>query len=292
MNEEKKGLIELVTAAFFFSLFGVFTRLIANNLGVFYQLFLRAVIMAGLFYVIARFSNNLKKIQKKDWGLLIFRGLLVVVDFSCFYFAVTNLSLSLTLFLFYASNVLTAFLFGYLFLQEKMTPIKYVSLIFALAGLFVMFKDSFGGIKLLPALATQLSGLCFGLTTTTSKKLTGKYSPVQVNLIGYVTTFLLVIPLLLFSKEKINLNLSPLIWMELFGFAVVGVGAFLLTLEGFKHVEAQKGSIVMLAELIFVTLIGLIWYSEIPTPNTILGGLFIMTALIIPNLKFRKGTIL
>jgi drug/metabolite transporter (DMT)-like permease len=289
MNKERRGIFELLLATFFFSLFGVFTRLISGQISVFYQLFIRALIMSLMFYLIARLSNNIKKVRSKDWGLLLFRGLLVVVDFSCFYYAVSHLPLGLTLFLFYASNVITSFVFGALFLGEKMNPVKYVSLVLAITGLFVMYNDSLTNITPLALLATTTSGICFGLTTTTSKKLTDKYDSIQINLIGYLAAFVLVIPALIVSKESVTLGLPLITWTELLGFSLVGVGAFYLTLDGFKLIEAQKGSIIMLAELIFVTLLGLVLYSEIPSLNTLLGGLFILLALIIPNVSFDKN---
>lgn len=287
MTKERRGFFELILATFLFSLFGVFTRLISDYLGVFFQLLLRTLIMAILFSVFAWITRNIKKINKHDLCLLIFRGLLVVIDFSCFYIAVNHLQLGLALFLFYAANVIISFLFGSMFLKEKMNTAKYISISLALLGLFVMYKDSFVGVKMLPSLAALISGSCFGLTASTSKKLTDKYSSWQVNFIGYLTAFLLVIPVLFISRESFTFNLPILTWIELLGFASVGAGAFYLTLNGFNHLEAQKASIIMLAELIFVVLIGFLFYSEVPTLNTFLGGLLILSALLIPNLNIK-----
>ncbi len=241
--------------------------------------------MSVLFFLIAKFTKTLKTISKKDVPLFLFRGFLIVVDFSCFYIAVTHLPLGLTLFVFYAASVITSFLFGAVFLSEKMSKIKWWSLGLSVAGLFLMHKESFYGITFLPSLAALVSGLCFGLNTSTSKKLTDKYSSTQVNLVAYLISFILVCPLLFVSNEAINFNLSLITWVELLGFSLVGVGAFYLTIDGFKYLEAQKASIIMLSELIFVVIIGYFLYSEIPTINTIIGGTLILLALFLPNIK-------
>jgi len=289
MNNERKGFIELIIATFFFSLFGVFTRLISNQLGVFFQLILRAILMSIMFYFVAKFTKTLKAIDKKDLRLFLLRGLFIVADFSCFYLAINNLPLGLSLFIFYAANVIISFVFGSLFLKEKLTLIKLTSLILAVLGLFIMYNGSFTSFRLIPLIAAAISGFCFGLTTTTSKKLTDKYSSTQVNLVAYLSASLLVLPLLFLSKEVINLNFPLITFIEVVGFALVGVGAFLLTLDGYKYLEAQKASIVMLMELIFVIIIGLLFYHEIPTISSIIGGIFIFSALALPNINFKSS---
>jgi len=287
MERDKRGFIELFAATFLFSLFGVFTRLIANNLGVFFQLLLRVGLMSFIFFLIGYFTKVYKKINKKDLPLFLFRGLLIVVDFSCFYIAVNNLPLGLALFIFYAANVVISFMFGALFLKEKLNFVKIVSLLTAMLGLFVMYQESFGGVKLLPSIAALVSGCCFGLNNSTSKKLTDKYNSTLVNLIAYGASFVLVIPLIFLFKEQIPMNFSLLTAVELLGFSIVGVAAFYLTLNGFKYIEAQKASLIMLTELLFVVLVGFLFFSEIPTKNTIIGGLFIIIALAIPNINFK-----
>lgn len=281
-------MIELIVATFLFALFGVFTRLIANSLGVFYQLIIRVGIMSVLFYAIGYFSNSLKKIAEKDLPLFLFRGLLIVIDFSCFFIAINNLPMGLTLFIFYAANIVMSYIFGAFFLKEKLNTTKIVSLIIAILGLMIMYGESFGGLKLLPSLAALLSGCCFGLNMSTSKKLTDKYNPTLVNLVAYGAAFFMIIPLIIFFKEKIPVNFSSLTLVEILGFSIVGVGAFYLTLRGFKYIEAQKASLVMLTELLFVIIIGFIFYSEIPSLSTIIGGGLIFIALAIPNIKLFK----
>jgi drug/metabolite transporter (DMT)-like permease len=287
MNRESKALGELILATFLFSLFGVFTRLIADSVGVFYQLILRVGIMSVLFYIILILSKKVRKVEKNDIFLFLFRGLLVVVDFACFFIAINNLPMGLTLFIFYAASVVVSYVFGAFFLGEKLNSIKIISLSLAIFGLFVMYSESFSGISLLPSIAALVSGCCFGLNTTSSKKLTDKYDSTQVNLIAYVMAFVLTIPLIAFFKEQAPSSMSLITALELLGFSVIGVGAFYLTLNGYKYIEAQKASLIMLAELIFVILLGLIVYAEVPTVTTLVGGVLIVLALALPNIKSR-----
>jgi drug/metabolite transporter (DMT)-like permease len=288
MNSKNRAFIELIVATFFFSLFGVFTRLISDELGVFLQLLLRVGIMSAIFGAIGLLTKIYSRVQRKDLPLFIFRGFLIVTDFSCFYIAVNDLSLGLTLFIFYSASVIIAFLFGAIFLKEKMDISKSLGLLAAIVGLFIMYSESFHGVLLLPSVAAFVSGTCFGLTVSTSKKLTDTYDSTQVNLVAYLVSFVLAIPLLLLSREAIPTAIPSMTIAELSGFALVGVAAFYLALDGFKYLEAQKASLVLLAELIFVIIIGWLLYSEIPTVRTIIGGLLILMALALPHLGLNR----
>ncbi len=283
-----KGIVALFFATFLFSLFGVFTRLIADQVGVFFQLLVRVSIMCGIFFAIGRLTHSFKKIKGNDFKLFILRGILVVVDFTSFYIAITQLPLGLTLFIFYAASVAANFLYGYLFLHEEITSIKVISLFLALLGLVAIYGDSFGSLKLIPALAAIFSGACFGLTTSTSKTLTDKYSVTQVNFVAYLTAAILAIPLLIIVQEDISFNIPISTILLLILFSITGVGAFYATLYGYKFLEAQKASLIMLAELIFVVLLGFVLYKELPNINTIIGGILILSALALPNLPHNK----
>jgi drug/metabolite transporter (DMT)-like permease len=288
MKKEIIAYSKLIFATFLFSLFGVFTRLIADNLGVFFQLLLRVALMSVIFFAIGYLTKIYKKISRSDLPLFIFRGFLIIVDFSGFYIAVNNLQLGLALFIFYAANIIISFGFGTIFLKEKLNVIKIIGLIVAIIGLYIMHNDSFNSVKLWPSIAALISGFCFGLTTSTSKKLTDKYDSTQVNLVAYAVAFLLVIPLLIISKEIIPSTITTLTILELIGFSIVGVGAFYLTLDGYKYIEAQKASLIMLLELVFVIIVGYLFFSEIPTINTIIGGVLILVALALPNINLVK----
>jgi drug/metabolite transporter (DMT)-like permease len=65
-----------------------------------------------------------------------------------------------------------------------------------------------------------------------------------------------------------------------------GVAGFIgtgLIIYGFKHIEAHKGSIVLLSEIIFSVLFGTLIFNELLNFTTILGGILIMLAGILPN---------
>lgn len=282
------GIFSILLATFFFSLFGVFTRIISTNMGMFYQLSVRVLIIGLIFLIIGLISKKITPINKKDYPLILFRGLLVVIDASSFYIAVNHLSLGLTIFIFYAASVGINFIYGSLFLKEKIDRKKIMSLVFAFLGLILIYYKDIISVSIIPSIFAFISGICFGLTMCTSKKLTNKYSIFQVNFMAYFLSFLFSTILLFFTKEQVNLQLPINIWLAMIGFCFFVVAGMYLTLYGFSKVEAQKGSLLLLLELVFVIIFGFLFYKEIPSINSLIGGLFIITALALPNIKFKK----
>lgn len=61
-----------------------------------------------------------------------------------------------------------------------------------------------------------------------------------------------------------------------------------LMIYGFKYVEAQTGSLIMLAEVVFGVFLGFIFYKETISFTTLLGGMAIIAAIILPEIKRKK----
>lgn len=287
-NNQNLGIFSILLATFFFSLFGIFIRIISTSMGVFYQLVVRVLIIGLIFLIIGFLSKKIKPIKKEDYLLFLFRGSLVVIDAFCFYFAINNLPLGLTMFLFYGSSVASSFIYGSFFLKEKMNQTKIISLIFVFLGLFLIYSSDINNISIIPSIFALISGTCFGLITSTSNQLTNKYSVLQVNSTAYLISFFIGLIFLFLTKEPINLLLPFNIWLALFGFCLFVVASMYLTLYGFSKIEAQKGSLLLLFELVFVIIFGFFLYQEIPSTNSLIGGLLIVTALALPNIKFKK----
>lgn len=289
MNSKHMGIGSILISALLFSSFGLFIRQISKELTVFPQLAIRAALASIVFFAIAYLFKGLKRVNISDLKLLILRGVMVVVDFSTYIIAVNNLPLGLTLFVFFAASLVSSYLYGNYFLGEKTTRIKLMSLLLALIGLAFIYSDSFTKFALLPLIAALISGADFGLTMAISKKLTSKYSLSQVNLFAYITATLLTVPLVYLTGDTLSINYSQETWWWLIGFTTVAVSAFYISMYGYKLLEAQIASLVLLSEILFVTAIGFIFYQEVPSISTIIGGGFILGALSLPNIIRRKN---
>lgn len=283
-KQELKPVLVLVIASFFFSLMTVFNRLIPGDIGIFFQLFLRTSI-TGLFFIFSGFLlKDITKVSVKDVPLLLFRGLLFVGDFGCFFIAANHLPLGTTLFLFYAGSITISYLYGFFIFKEKFTKIKYASLFLALLGLTIIYSSGLSSLNNPMALFAIVAGTCFGLGTVTSKNVSEKYSINVINIIAYITAAIISLILLPVHKETFTLMLPLHSWIIFLLFALISVIAFYTTVWGFKYIEVQKASLILLGELVFVIILGFIFYHETPTIASLIGGVFILLSLALPNI--------
>jgi len=286
-QQNHHGVLVLLLSSFLFALMSVFARFVPHEIGTFYQLFLRSILMGGIFLLTGLGYKQLTAIKQKDVPLFFLRGLFVVGDFGSFFIAVNHLPLGTTLFLMYAGFILTSYLYGRLVFHEQLDRIKILSFLSALGGLVIVYAGGLFALGNMFVLLALMTGVCFGLLTATSKHLTDRYSINQVNAVAYLTAAVISVPLLLLTKEIVTFILPLATWIFFVAYGLLGVVVFYTTLYGFKYVEAQKASLLLLGEIIFVIIIGVLFYKEIPTLNTIIGGVLIVVALALPNIKFK-----
>ena len=285
MKPKSLGTLSILLSALLYSTYGLFIRNLSTELSIFPQLVLRGLIVSFLLLLIGYFSHGFKKIDTSDLKTFVLRSLAAFIDFVTIIVAFNNLPLGLTLFVFYAASVLSQYIFGYYVYHERITRVKMLCLLLAFVGLVFIYGNSFTSFALVPLLAAFASGTGFGLTMGLNKNLTEKYSFSQVGLFTNVFITLLAIPFVYFAGGSISFNLSTPTWYWLLGFSAVITAVSYVVLHGYKVLETQVASILLLAEILFALIIGYFFYQEIPTVATLIGGLCIVAALTLPNIS-------
>jgi len=288
-SEEILAIRQLIGAAFFYSLFSVFSRLMGDQFGSFFQAWSRAIPTLITLLLIGFIQKSFSKINARDYPWFIVVGLAGALVSVPFYVASVHMSIGMTMFIFYAASTVLTYGFGSVVFHEYLTKAKIISIFLALVGLSLMYHDSLQTAKFFYMSMAALAGMLFSIYASFSKKLSHEYSSVQVNVLDYIFTILSCLPLSLFLKESFNFHLwsTGWLWNILYSFATVG--AVILTVEGFKHTDAQKGSIYLLSELLFVLFFGFILFGEIPPTHSLFGGLFVAAALVLPNISSKNG---
>lgn len=288
MKTELKGTILLLFTGLFYSLFGVFSRLISGSFGLFSQNWTRGILVAVICLIIGLTNKSLKRIKKQDLKWLVTAGVLMAFINPLSFLACNNLQLGTALFLLYSAIVLSSYFFSFILLKEKININKFIAVILCLIGLILILNFSVENFKLKFALSAVLSGIMYGLFTVSTKKVSRNYSSSFINFIIYVVVVLVDLPIALLLKDKLSLAIISIGWLYniLFGFNVVVT--FLLLVKGFKYIEAQKGSLILLSEIVFVLIWGFILYKEVPAFTGILGGILVVLAMALPLISFRK----
>lgn len=289
MSQTTKGGLSLFFSAFLFSIFGVFTRVLSTEASILSQLIIRSIMMIVAFLCIVAFTKTNKKVKKQHMPIFILRGIAIVLNLYFFIQAVNVLPIGLTMFIFFASSLVTNFFIGYVFFKESITKIKLISLLASVAGMILVYQDSIATFALAPMVFAGVSGAFFGISGSTSKFVNPHYHIFYISLVEYCIALLGSIVLIGLLTETVSFQYSSSIYLTFAAYSGVSVFALFSLLYGFKYVESQIGGLILLSEIVFALFVGYIVYGETITTFALLGGGLILAGASIPNLVSLKS---
>lgn len=281
-----KAALALLTATFLYSFFGVLTRIMGFELPIYYASFTRDVAGALILLLPLYLSKKWQKVAKKDWPWLVLRASGGVLGFLGSYYAFYYLPLGTAYFIFYGGSTIFGFLSGAIFFGEKVSRLEAFSLGISLLGLILLY--SVGGVAadlLKYVIWAFVGGMGAAIWNTFSKKISGTYSATQVNGLDFAVFSLLMMILSLIQGESWMGPALNFTWLANLLFVIMFVVTGQLMIFGFKHLDAQKGSLIMLLEVVFGAIIGLIFYQETLGFGAIVGGLLILLGAVLPQLR-------
>ncbi len=282
----------ILASAFCFGSYGVWSRLLGHDFAVFYQGWVRSALILAILLPIAIVGKHLKPIRKTDRKWFSITMIFTVFTQVPLYFAFNHLSLGVATFIFYGLFLITSYMTGWLFLSEKMTPVKGVSFFLSILGLVLTFDISLSTFSIGAMLLAALNGIASGGEVATSKKSTDRYSSLQVTTYSWLLIFVTHLPISLFLGERQLIPQWNTQWWAMLGYAISGLGGFWLIIEGFKRVDASIGGLIGLLEILLSALFGVLFFKDHLSSSVILGGVIIVVAAILPDvyaLKTSKG---
>lgn len=285
MKDSKKGVIFILLSALCFGSYGVWSKLIGDSFGNFYQGWTRALIIAVILFPILLFNKQIVPIKKKDYGWLALFLLFTSFTQAPLFYAFNHMDIGSATLLFFVSMLLTMYLVGILFLGEKITKIKLISFLFAICGMYIVFPFSLVVFSLLAAILAVVNGIASGGEVSFSKKLTGNYSPLYVSWLSWIIILITNAPVSILFGEVQHSPSFNLTWLFALGYALTSLFGFLLIIKGLKYVEAGIGGLIGLLEIVFSILFGIIIFSEKLSFKIILGGLLIIIAAALPHIQ-------
>lgn len=286
MLKNNLGFFILLSSAFFYSTYGVFSKLISTGFEPFTHAWTRSLLTLLLFLLFGFVRKVYKPIKKEDikWYLII--GVIGSLAVAPTYYSLAYLNIGTALFLQYAATVITSYILGSIFFKEKLSKASIVSFILAFLGLILVYWGDIQVGQLIPALAAFVSGSFYSTWFVFSKKINSKYPTIQINTIGYTFAVVINIIIALILGETFNSEFTSTAWLGNYGYALAGFFASGLTLYGFKFIEAHKGSIVLLSEISFGMLFGYFLFNELLNITAIFGGILIIISIALPNIKY------
>ena len=231
----------------------------------------------------SKFTNNYNKIGLSG----IIGGISLGIANLTFILSLTSTSAAVTLLMLGALPFLAAII-AYIFLNEKISKTTFIAIIIAAGGIMFMCFDSIQTGTLFGLVNGLISSLGFAVFTVTLrwKKNTPKLTTVSIAGIFAAAISLVVI---FYNDSSVLMSLKNTSLSSLHGFIVCS--ALILYSSKSKYLPAADLTLLSLTEIlggIFWVWLPLFGINEVPSNNTIIGGVIITLAIIFYGLNTRR----
>lgn len=288
MSPKAKGYMMILASAVCFSLYGVWSRILGMGFGVFFQAWVRSLMILVILLPIAIARKELKPVKKEDRKWFLATMIFTVFTQAPLYFAFNRLPLGTATFIFYGFFLISCYAIGCFFLSEKITLIKISSFILSLFGLLLTFGLSFAQFSIWAMILAGLNGIASGGEIATSKKSIEKYSALHLSIYSWIFIFATHLPLSLLFGEKQFIPTWNVEWFVMLGYAASGLLGFWLIMEGFRYADASIGALIGLLEIVFAVFLGIFLFNDQISASVVFGGIIIIAAAVLPDIYALK----
>ena len=219
--------------------------------------------------------------------LLIARGVVGALALMCVYFSVTTLPLAEATILQYLHPVFTALL-ALFFLKERVQYSTLLCIVLSILGLTVMVKpDLISGYSVELPWLSVVAALIGALGSAVAYVIVRRLSQSEDSsvIIFYFPLIALPVSVFLLGSDFVMPNGEALILLLLVG-VFTQVGQVGLT-KAMQYEKASKATAYSYVQVIFSLILGWIFFTEIPTLWTLIGGGLIMIGALI-NVLWKR----
>ena len=280
--DRTKGIIITVLGVVFLIPDSLLVRLItATPLAIcFWRGLLGGSLLLIIYLIYGLLSKDNKRLDFTLKEILII--LCIALSTICFVLSVNYTTVANTLFLLSTAPFFSIFL-SYFLLGEKIRLKDLCASLIALIGVFII---SLGSQVSNNTLATSLGDLFgIGIAIFTALVLTlarhgSSKLVIRSNAIGMYAVALFVLPFV----KNFSVEQETILYLLILCLICVPIGS-LLILTGPKYISASEVSLIILLQVIIAPILAWLILKEYPGLSSLVGGIFVISALLIVNLK-------
>lgn len=280
-----KGPLLVFASALLFGSYGVWAVLLGSGFGVFFQGYVRSLLVLLVLVPIAFIKKDWQPLRKEDWRAYAWCCGFGIFTQAPLYYAFQHSGVGISSLMFFSALLITSYAVGFMMMKERSTPVKIVSLILAIAGLAFTFLKSMEIYSLAALLLAALNGVASGGEVATTKLVPEKFSALQTSIMIWGSIFVAHFIASFIAGEQQIVPAWNIHWLAMLGFTAAGLLAFWLVIEGFKQVEASIGGLIGLLEVVAAIAFGALVFHEQITWPIIIGSLLIIAAAALPYLR-------
>lgn len=266
----------MLTSALLFAILDSFIKLLGPPFRAwdiaFYRFSFGLVVLVGLF------GWRQNPFRGNSIKLLVLRGVVGCMAFLALVVAIQLTPISTALVLFFAYPAFAA-VFSALLLKESIGAFEIFCVALTFCGVVVILDFS-AGTSLLGQIISLLGAALAGVAVTLIRKLRENNGPVIIYLYFCLLGTAIAFPAYISNPQIPQTGFQ---WFLVAGIMAFSLAAQLLMNQGFHYCRSWEGGLFLTSEVIFTSLFGIVFLSEIATWHFWLGGTLILTSIIAIN---------
>ena len=276
------GPLLILTGGFCLSWGGLILRTF-ESASIWQILFYRSIFFLWVliaFILLTYRKKTFKKIKEAGVPGLI-GGVFLSTNFVAYMYSMMETTVANVVFIISTQTVFLPIV-AYIFLKEKISPRGYVAIMLAMIGVTLMIGDSLGT----GSLKGNLAALTIPINFSVLVLIIRKYPKVDmIPAIFYAGILSCLYGLFLLEDVVIS---TKDIWLSfLLGVPQLAFGFIFITI-GSRTTPAVMVGLLMLMESIFAPIWVWLFYNEIPPVSVLIGGIIILSAVVMKSLDYKK----
>lgn len=289
-----RGLVLIMIAALLWGTVGVTTKAIfiladttALSVGFFRLAIASPVLLMTCWLTLGRRTF---RIEPRDLALMLLIGAMLALYQVCFFAAIQHVGVAVAVLVTLCTAPVIIAMLAALLLREPVTVSVVLALAGALTGTVMLIWTDSGAAEIrrdtvIGVLLALGAAFGYALITLCSRRLAGRYHPIQAMTIGIGAGALMLLPFALSSGLVITY--SPAGWGLLLHLGIVPTAlAYALFLAGMRSTTATVAGIVTLIEPLAGTALAWLLFGERLGPLGLFGAALLLGAI---GLLYRDG---
>mgnify|MGYP003666464597 FL=1 len=283
-NNHLKNLSGLVLATLFISTSGVLGKYIEMPSEVIVW-FRSAFAMVFLYFFIKYKKISLKVSDRKTHVPLIISSLFMAGHWITYFYALKLSNVALGMLSLFTFPVITALLEP-VFLKTKLNPIHIVLGIIVFIGIYILAPEfNLESTDVKGILFGLLSALCYSIRVLILKQHVQNFHGSMLMFYQTTVITIVMVPVLFFMDLSGFQSQFP--YLLLIALLTTAIGHSLMV-HSLKFFSATATTIISSIQPIFGIILAFLFVNEIPTMNTVWGGLLILSTVLIESVRSKK----
>ncbi len=282
-NQHLRNVLELNLAMLLISTSGALGRYIEMPVPVIIAF--RAMFAGVLLFFYCKWRGISFQTGSKDRLTIILSGILMGVHWITYFYSLKLSNVAIGMLSIFTYPVITALLEP-LLLKTKFQRIHLLLALLVLLGIYFLVPNlDFSHSYTQAVILGIISAICYSLRNLIMKTKVGSYNGSVLMWYQLVVVTIFLLPFIfIMDSSGIQDQWLPTLALALLTTAI----GHTLFLESFKRFSITTASIISSVQPVYGIIIGMIFLGEIPVFSTVIGGVLILTSVIIESIRTFK----